>query len=73
MDRVSCLAFLLYRMEHEEIKEAALQLVSGDISIGELKTNQHLLLYIEAAEAKLKKKAFNKNEVYQFVEENLYA
>lgn len=72
MDRISCLAYLMYQVDNEALKEAALKLVSGDISILELKANQDLLSFIEDAEEALKQNTLNKNEVYEFVEKYLY-
>lgn len=72
MDRISCLAFLLYQVPNEEIKEAALQLVSGEMSIRELKANPDFLPFIKEAEEALKQKTLNKDEVYEFVEKYLY-
>ncbi|WP_338469465.1 hypothetical protein R4Z10_11590 [Niallia sp. XMNu-256] len=72
MDRISCLAFLLFQVNNKKLQEAALQLVSGDISILELKTNLDFLPFIEEAEDTLKKYTPNKNEVCEFVERYLY-
>ncbi|MCQ6276229.1 hypothetical protein JMM81_14975 [Bacillus sp. V3B] len=73
MDRISCLAYLLYQVNHEELKQAALQLVSGEISIKELQNNSQFLPYIEEAKKTLKKNTLNKNDVCDFVEQYLYA
>ena len=73
MDRVSCLAYLLFQESSNEIKEAALRLVSGDTSIKELKKIKELLPYIEEAENNLKEMDLNRNDVYEFVENYLYA
>lgn len=73
MDRISCLAYLLSQVNNEAVKEAALQLVSGDISILELRKNHDFLPFIEDAEETLKKNTPNKNEVCEFVEKYLYA
>lgn len=72
MDRISCLAYLLFQVNNEELQEAALQLVNGDMSIQELKANRDFLPFIEEAEDSLKKNAPNKNEVCEFVEKYLY-
>lgn len=73
MDRVSCLAYLLFQENNEEIKEAALRLVSGDTSIKELTKTKELLPYIQEAEKNLKQMDLNRNDVYEFVENYLYA
>ncbi|KAA9021790.1 hypothetical protein [Niallia endozanthoxylica] len=72
MDRISCLAFLLYQAENEEIQKAALQLVNGEISIKELKNIPQYLPYIREAEKELKKNTLNTNDVCEFVESYLY-
>ncbi|WP_338447817.1 hypothetical protein R4Z09_16365 [Niallia oryzisoli] len=72
MDRISCLAFLLYQAENKEIQDAALQLVSGEISIKELKNNRQFFPYIKEAEKELKKNTLNTNDVCNFVESYLY-
>jgi hypothetical protein len=73
MDRISYLAYLLYQVNHEEVKNAALKLVSGEVSIKELQNNTLLLPFIEEAERTLKKSNLNKKDVYNFVEQYLYA
>lgn len=73
MDRISCLAYLLSQVNNEAVKKAALQLVSGDVSILELRKNHDLLPFIEDAEETLKKNTPNENEVCEFVEKYLYA
>ncbi|WP_394231772.1 hypothetical protein [Niallia oryzisoli] len=72
MDRISCLAYLLYQAENREIQNAALQLVSGEISIKELNNIPQYLPFIKEAEKELKKNTLNTNEVYDFVESFLY-
>lgn len=72
MDRISSLAYLLFQVDHEDVKQAALQLLSGDISIKELKINSELLPYIEEAEKTLKNSPLNHTDVYLFVEQYLY-
>jgi len=72
MDRISCLAFLLYQAENEEIQNAALQLVNGEISIKELKNIPQYLPYIKEAEKELKRNTLNNNDVCEFVERYLY-
>ena len=73
MDRISCLAYLLYQVNHAEVKKIALQLVSGETSIKELRNNSQFLPYIEEAEKTLKKNTLSKNDVCDFVEQYLYA
>ena len=72
MDRISYLAYILFQVNHEEVKQAALQLLSGEISIIELRENSELLPYIEEAEVTLKNNTPNNKDVYLFVEQYLY-
>ena len=73
MDRISYLAYLLYQVNHEGLKNAALKLLSGEVSIKEFKTTPNFSHYIEEAERTLKKSPLNKKDVYLFVEQYLYA
>lgn len=72
MDRISCLAFLLYQVNVEEVTKASLQLLSGEASIKELSSNSLLLPYIQEAEKKLKNGDYDKDDVYNFVEDFLF-
>ncbi len=72
MDRISYLAYILFQVNHEGVKQAALQLLSGEISIIELKEISELLPYIEEAEVTLKNHTPNNKDVYLFVEQYLY-
>ncbi|OLS39911.1 hypothetical protein [Bacillus sp. MRMR6] len=70
MDKVTCIAFLLYQSsKSQDIKEKAIQLLNGDISIRDLKRNVKTQSYILSAETKLRKNKIDKFLVQQFVEE----
>lgn len=67
MDKVTCLAYILYQSSmNEEIKEKALQLLNGDVTIPQLRKS--LQPYFNEAECKLKKNQFDKNMVQGFAE-----
>lgn len=73
MDRITCLAYLLYQTDNEKVKRAAVDLFMGDISVKELKKDIIIKPHIQTAENLLKKTRLNKREVIRFVEENIYA
>ncbi|NRD81062.1 hypothetical protein HPT25_27470 [Bacillus sp. BRMEA1] len=67
MDKISCLSYLLYQSDNVEIKNIAVQLLNGDISLKDIKKIKELKTHITANEAKLKK--VDTHKVAQFVEE----
>jgi hypothetical protein len=70
MDKVTCIAFLLYNSSNiQDIKEKAIQLLNGDVSIRDLKKIVKLQAYLLQAEASLKKNKIDKNELQKFAEE----
>ncbi|WP_251555180.1 hypothetical protein [Neobacillus muris] len=70
MDKVTCIAYLLYNSSKDlTIKDKAIQLLNGDISIRDLKRDLSLQTYIVIAESSLKKNKIDKNKVQQFAEE----
>jgi hypothetical protein len=70
MDKVTCIAFLLYNSSNsQDIKEKAIQLLNGDVSIRDLKKIVKLQAYLLQAEASLKKNRIDKNELQKFAEE----
>lgn len=72
MDKVTCIAFLLYQSsKSQDIKEKAIQLLNGDVSIRDLKRNTEVQAYIFLAESSLRKNKIDKNEVQKFAEEFL--
>ncbi len=72
MDRFSCLAYLLYQVNHPYIKEKAIEMVCGDITLEEALKDQTLRPYLVQAEKMLKDEELQMEEVYHFVEEHLY-
>jgi hypothetical protein len=72
MDRISCLAYLLFQSEDEKIKNAAIKMVCGDLTLKEARADDSLLPHLETAELAWKKKAFHQEEVCRFVEEFIY-
>jgi hypothetical protein len=72
MDKVTCIAFLLYHSStSQDIREKAIQLLNGDISIRDLKRNAAIQAHLVLAESMLRKKNVDKFQVQQFAEEFL--
>ncbi|MDR7075539.1 hypothetical protein J2Y03_000527 [Neobacillus niacini] len=72
MDKVTCIAYLLYQSsKSQDIREKAIQLLNGDVSIRELKRNTSFQAYIIMAESTLRKNNFDKLQVQKFAEEFL--
>lgn len=72
MDKVTCIAFLLYHSsKSQDIREKAIQLLNGDISIRDLKRNTVIQAHVILAESALRKKTIDKLQVQQFAEEFL--
>ncbi|MEW9051000.1 MAG: hypothetical protein AB2392_07565 [Neobacillus sp.] len=70
MDKVTCIAFLLYQSsKSQDIREKAIQLLNGDVSIRDLKRNIKTQPYLLTAETELRKNKIDKILVQQFVEE----
>lgn len=72
MDKVTCIAFLLYQSsKSQDIREKAIQLLNGDVSIRDLKRNVHYQTHLVLAESTLRKNRIDKNQVQKFAEEYL--
>ncbi|MFD0828717.1 hypothetical protein ACT8ZR_24090 [Neobacillus sp. M.A.Huq-85] len=70
MDKVTCIAFLLYESSNsQDIKEKAIQLLNGDVSLRELKKDAQVQHYLVIAESLLKKNKIDKMQVQHFAEE----
>jgi hypothetical protein len=70
MDKISCIAFLLYEFNDEiSIKDAAIMLLNGDTSMKLLKDNIKLLPYITEVEQYLKENVIDSSKVAAFIEE----
>lgn len=66
MDRICCLAYLLHQSDDNKVKNIAIQLLNGDISLKDIKKIKELKTYIAETETKLKK--VDPHKVAQFVE-----
>ncbi|WHX98816.1 hypothetical protein [Neobacillus sp. DY30] len=72
MDKVTCIAFLLYHSStSQDIREKAIQLLNGDVSIRDLKRNASLHPHLVLAESMLRKNNVDKIQVQKFAEEFL--
>lgn len=70
MDKVTCIAFLLYQSSNsQDIKEKAIQLLNGDVSIRDLKKNNSVQSHLVVAESFYKKKKLDPLKIQLFVEE----
>ncbi|MDP4085073.1 MAG: hypothetical protein Q8934_10730 [Bacillota bacterium] len=72
MDRISCIAYLLYLTNNEVVKNIAIKLVVGDVSLIQLKKNKMFNCCIKNAEQTLKKTTLNRENVCRFIEEYIY-
>lgn len=72
MDKISCLAFVLYQSsKSQEIKQLAIDLLNGDVSLRELKMDIRSKSQMMEAELVLKKNELDRNKVQEFVENYL--
>ena len=70
MDKVTCIAFLLYHSsKSQDIREKAIQLLNGDVSLRDLKRNVSMQAHVLGAESVLKKNIIDKTQVQNFAEE----
>ena len=73
MDKITCIAYLLYKSsKNPDIREHAIQLLNGDVSIRDLKRNTVIQAHLVIAESLLKKNQFDKNQVQEFAEKFMY-
>lgn len=73
MDKVTCIAYLLYKSsKNQDIREKAIQLLNGDVSIRDLKRNMSIQAHVAIAESLLKKKQIDINLVQLFAEQFMY-
>ncbi|GER66897.1 hypothetical protein BpJC7_14510 [Weizmannia acidilactici] len=73
MDRYSCLAYLLFQVDDETAKDAAIRLVQGDLTLEEAKSDPTLFPHLEACEKQLKKQPPDSELVCAFMEAYIYA
>ena len=70
MDKVTCIAYLLYNSsKNQDIKEKAIKLLNGDMSIHDLKRDQSVRTFIIMAESLIRKNKIDKIQVQIFVDE----
>jgi hypothetical protein len=70
VDKITCISYLLYHSsKNQDIKEKAIQLLNGDISIRDLKRNVLIQNHLVVAESLLRRNNLDKNLVQQFAEE----
>lgn len=73
MDKVTCIAYLLYKSsKNQDIREKAIELLNGDVSIRELKKNALIQTHVIIAESLLKKNQIDKDQVQLFAEQFMY-
>ncbi|CRK83688.1 hypothetical protein BN000_03679 [Neobacillus massiliamazoniensis] len=70
VDKVTCIAYLLYQSTtSQDIREKAIQLLNGDVSIRELKKNASFQPHLVIAESLVKQNKIDKYKVQIFAEE----
>jgi hypothetical protein len=73
VDKITCIAYLLYKSsKNQDIREKAIQLLNGDVSIRDLKRNISIQANLVIAESFLKKNKIDKDQVQQFAEQFMY-
>jgi hypothetical protein len=73
VDKITCIAYLLYKSsKNQDIREKAIELLNGDVSIRHLKRNSALQAKLIIVESLLKKNQVDKNLVQQFAEKFMY-
>lgn len=72
LDKVTCIAYLLYHSStSQDIREKAIQLLNGDVSIRDLKRNAAIQAPLILAESFYRKNNVDKLQVQRFAEEFL--
>jgi hypothetical protein len=70
MDKVTCIAFFLYHTsKSQDIRDIAIQLLNGDVSIRDLKRNNNFQADLLLAETSIRKNKIDKNQLQKFAEE----
>jgi hypothetical protein len=73
VDKVTCIAYLIYKSsKNQGIKEKAIQLLNGDLSLRDLKKDISIQSHVVIAESLLKKNQVNKDQVQSFAEQFMY-
>lgn len=72
MDKITCISFILYQSTSStEVRELAIQLLNGDVSLRDLKRNRTILPHLVTAESLFKKNKLDKHDVQEFAEKFL--
>jgi hypothetical protein len=70
VDKVTCIAYLLYKSsKNPDIREKAIQLLNGEVSIRDLKRNISIQAHLVIAESLFKKNQLDRDQVQLFAEE----
>ena len=70
VDKVTCIAYLLYTSsKNQDIRDKAIQLLNGDMSIHDLKRDHSVQTLLVMAESLIRKNKLNKKLVQLFVDE----
>jgi hypothetical protein len=73
VDKVTCIAYLIYKSsKNQDIREKAIELLNGDVSIRELKKNASIQTHVIIAESLLKKNQIDKDQIQLFAEQFMY-
>lgn len=73
VDKVTCIAYLLYKSsKNQDIREKAILLLNGDLSIRDLKKDASIQTHVIIAESLLKKNQIDKDQVQHFAEQFMY-
>jgi hypothetical protein len=73
VDKITCIAYLLYKSsKNQGIRENAIKLLNGDVSIRDLKRNRSIQAHVMIAESFLKKNKIDKDQVQRFAEQFMY-
>jgi len=70
VDKVTCIAYLLYTTsKNQDIRDKAIQLLNGDMSMHELKRDHSIHPLLVMAESLIRKNKLDKTKVQIFVDE----
>ena len=70
MDKVSCIAYLLYSSsKNQDIRDKAIQLLNGDMSLHDLKRDDSVKTLLIMAESLIRKNKLDKTLVQVFVDQ----
>jgi hypothetical protein len=70
VDKVSCIAYLLYTSsKNQDIRDKAIQLLNGDMSLHDLKRDDSVKTLLIMAESLIRKNKLDKTLVQVFVDQ----